>query len=315
MKTEHLIRKVGKYALIGLAVGVVGTGIFTWLNDGQFGEVVMGEAGAAPFTEQRTLPGQNVKNITIKSGSTDIKMKQGTGDDVQVQLRGIGNVENLMQKYQFVVEQQGDTAHIEFIQENESLTRKFFRFQSSSSLTLEIQVPKKLYEELQVDIASGSVSIQDFQGKIVGLEAKSGRLELKNIEASRAELRVASGEVEVSSLKSDELIAEGQSGSFDMENISGALRLNLSSGSADLRFAELTKDVDIDVSSGEVTLYAPKSSSFEFDGRAASGDINVDFPNLNVQTQEDHELRGQVGSGGPTVRMGASSGDIEVKAY
>jgi len=315
MKTEQLLGKIGKYAMIGLAVGILGTGAFTWLNDGQFGEVIMGEKDAVPFEEQRTLPGQNITKFAIKSGNTDVEVKPGTGNDVQVQLRGIGNVDHLLQKNNFIVEQQGDTAHIEFVQTNNSLTRKFFRFQTSTSLTLEVFVPQKMYDELQVEMLAGDISVRDFQAKKLGLESQAGSLELSKVEAGRTELRVGSGNIDASSLKSDELIAEAKTGDIDMENVSGALHLNMSSGNADLKFAELTKNVNVQIGAGKITLDAPKSASFKIDGRTNVGDITVDFPNLKLTTQEEKRIVGEAGTGGVNVILEASKGDIEVNAH
>jgi lia operon protein LiaG len=75
--------------------------------------------------------------------------------------------------------------------------------------------------------------------------------------------------------------------------------------------AELTDDLNLNVSSGDLELDLPDNADFTLNGKTSSGDISCDFE-LKNKEENDDRLSGKHGNGKHEIKADVSSGDIVI---
>ncbi|HLE63384.1 MAG TPA: DUF4097 family beta strand repeat-containing protein [Pyrinomonadaceae bacterium] len=131
---------------------------------------------------------------------------------------------------------------------------------------------------------------------------------LESIELVNGSLEVdgAEGSVKASSIN----------GKVSARNLSGETRLSTVNGNLDATFTLLTETSPISLGSvnGNVTLIIPSDSSATVRAGTVHGDINNDF-GLDVDHGEyvGHGLNGQIGNGGPRIKLSNVNGTISIK--
>jgi lia operon protein LiaG len=76
----------------------------------------------------------------------------------------------------------------------------------------------------------------------------------------------------------------------------------------------LSYPVEIDTDTGDVRISVGKPPaaaivSLESD----TGDVTLNWPALSYEVKEEHRVQGSVGTGGPTLSVRSSTGDIRIQ--
>jgi DUF4097 and DUF4098 domain-containing protein YvlB len=97
--------------------------------------------------------------------------------------------------------------------------------------------------------------------------------------------------------------------------VKGSVNVDNRNGSVDVRFQEPPREnIRVNSRFGDVTLVLPRDSSFNIDARTRFGSVSSDFPEVAERSdRERNSLSGQVGSGGPEIRIDNSNGSIHVQ--
>jgi hypothetical protein len=174
--------------------------------------------------------------------------------------------------------------------------------QSGNQVEIKTEIPtNKTFWDYFDDLSlRRPAMIVDYKVKIprrtnVNVKTVSGKLVIKDLE----------GEVE----------AHVVNGGIEMKEVSGALKAGTVNGSIDidLRQDAGIKDMELTTVNGSISLGLPPSAAAEVDLSTVIGTINLEFP---VTVQEDvsgKNIRGKIGSGGPSIRLNTINGDIKVK--
>jgi len=103
------------------------------------------------------------------------------------------------------------------------------------------------------------------------------------------------------------------------ENVSiddpkGAVKITSRHGDVQISFEKPPqKDIAVTTQYGTVTLDLPSASSFNVDARTELGEIESDFDGLNHDnSRRERVLTGQVGSGGPKIKIDLRNGNIHL---
>lgn len=177
---------------------------------------------------------------------------------------------------------------------------------------------------------SGEIRSSQLEGK-VRISTTSGDISLgkaaggANISTTSGEVRLEScqGDLDVESTSGD-IRVDSQNGLFQMETTSGELsvrdgsgwgRASSVSGDICVFLADLQGDLDISTTSGEVELKLPKEGNFAFHFDSTSGECRTFFDNLLSFNKKGNRADGQYGSGGGTIDISTTSGDLDVRAY
>jgi hypothetical protein len=110
--------------------------------------------------------------------------------------------------------------------------------------------------------------------------------------------------------------AETTNGGVRFYDVAGDIRGRATNGGIDV---ELSGDrwegpgLDVQTTNGGIRLWLPSNFSAELDARATNGGISVDLPvTVKGLVSSRRELRGTIGSGGPTIRARTTNGGVHI---
>jgi Putative adhesin len=101
--------------------------------------------------------------------------------------------------------------------------------------------------------------------------------------------------------------------SVHLEDLSGEIHINNKSASVEVRPKAPLGAMDISNIHGEIDLTLPANAGFQLNAESVGGEVQTDF-NVNVDnSNKTASARGNVGKGGPEVRLRADHGTIQVR--
>ncbi len=156
-------------------------------------------------------------------------------------------------------------------------------------------IGKTLYgEELEISNSSGDIEIEDAAARgTLSVMASSGRIDFGKTEAARIEIVSKSGNTRIGDLK----------GEIDVQSSSGNVTLGLRT---------LTGNVAVTCSSGNIRLTIPAGSRYSVDIEVKSGNVTLDDQVIGVVGQSRGEIRGDANGGGTLIMLRASSGNVSI---
>jgi hypothetical protein len=268
-------------------------------------------AFAADSNFDRTLNVSGSPNVSVATGSGYIRLHPGSGNQVHIVahlrsshgwMSGGSDVDSRIQ--QIVanppIAQNGNDITIGPERHNGDLYQNI-------SIDYEITLPKA--SGINATTGSGDVQIQDV-GATIKAQSGSGSVRAHGIQGP-ATLGTGSGDIELQQTGAGDVKAETGSGSIRLNGLSGSLRA--STGSGDIEAAgQPTADWKLTTGSGSVRLVVG-NAHFNLDADTGSGGINVSQPITMQGSLNRHHVSGVVNGGGPTIRVGTGSGDIQIK--
>jgi hypothetical protein len=165
--------------------------------------------------------------------------------------------------------------------------------------------------DLRLDGSSGAVTTEGTTGSLT-VDVGSGSVRVTR-HAGNGSIDTGSGSVEVTGLRGDELNVDTGSGDVEGSGIqAGTVNVDTGSGSVDMGLVRAPREIVVDTGSGSVTFTIPDGLNADVALETSSGTIAMDFP-LEIRRWERDEVRGVVGSGGGSIRIETSSGDITIR--
>ncbi len=174
-------------------------------------------------------------------------------------------------------------------------------------------------DDTTVSEVSGSVRFSgDFYGSISVNHVGKG----VSFKSSRTDMEFTKLEGDLT-MQRDELHATGVGGPLHvvtrakevhLEDVSGDVRIEDSNADVELHASRAPLgNIQVDNRRGRVIFVVPAQAGFQLDARTVRGEVQSDFDvKIESQDRESH-ASGQVGSGGPTVRLNTDRGDIEIR--
>jgi len=128
------------------------------------------------------------------------------------------------------------------------------------------------------------------------------------------EIKLINGSLDVAGVVG-EVRASCINGRLEAHNLSGRAELSTINGHLDARFDQLSaKSVELNSVNGSVELTIPSDSKAEIEASTVSGGIENDFGlHVNHHRWVGHELRGELGNGGPRIKLANVNGRIEIR--
>lgn len=188
---------------------------------------------------------------------------------------------------------------------------------SYSGVQLSIELPKKLYDLLDIDQGSGSVYVNEFYARTNMIDIGSGYFELtredKDTVSNVFELTLGSGSVSVKGMRTDKYEIEAGSGSYNIEGLTGEGAIDMGSGSGYIAFDKFNGACDLDMGSGYLQVVLPNKAgaNIKCDIGSGSVDINAGGIKKTVRANNDYETI-MLGSCGSVLDIDMGSGYIEI---
>jgi hypothetical protein len=267
-------------------------------------------AFAADGNFDRTLNVNGSPNVSVSTGSGYIHLNPGSGNQVHI-------VAHLRSSHGWMSGGNDVDSRIQQIVNNPPIV------QNGNDITIGERHNNDLYRNISIDYditlpkasainaatGSGDVQIQDV-GATIKAQSGSGSVRARGIQGA-ATLGTGSGDIELEQTGPGDVKAETGSGTIHLNGLSGALKA--STGSGDIEAAgQPTADWKLSTGSGSVRLVVG-NAHFNLDADTGSGSINVSQPITMQGSLNRHHVSGVVNGGGPTIRVGTGSGDIQIK--
>jgi DUF4097 and DUF4098 domain-containing protein YvlB len=127
------------------------------------------------------------------------------------------------------------------------------------------------------------------------------------------EIKLINGTLDITGV-TGEVHASCINGRLEAHNLSGRAELSTINGRLDARFDQLPgSSVELKSVNGSVELTIPSDSKAEIEASTVSGGIENDFGlHVNHHRFVGHDLRGELGSGGPHIRLEDVNGRIQI---
>ena len=187
---------------------------------------------------------------------------------------------------------------------------------------------KKIAGDLTVDGRIDDTTVSDVSGSVRCSGDFFGTMSLARIgkgvafKSSRTDLEFTRLDGDFT-MQGDELHANGAGGPLHV--VTHAKEIHLEDVSGDVRIEDSNADVEIhatrtplgniqvDNRRGRVIFVVPARAGFQLDARTSRGEVQSDFDiKVDNRDRESHGY-GQVGGGGPSVRLNTDRADIEIR--
>jgi len=128
------------------------------------------------------------------------------------------------------------------------------------------------------------------------------------------EIKLINGSLDVTGV-TGEVRASCINGTLEARNLAGRAELSTINGHLDARFDQLSgSSVELSSVNGSLELTIPSDSKAEIEASTVSGGIDNDFGlHVNHHRFVGHDLRGELGNGGPRIKLGNVNGRIEIR--
>lgn len=279
---------IKKLTLLGiglLLIGVIGI-MATGFN---FGDEL-------PYHEKRwDFSGDELKKLFIESRSINLDLKFDPSLDGSGYIEFIGHLEqanyDLLQQATIT----NGTLHLDFQQKR---IDRFFQMQlGSNERQLTVVLPENhLLELLQVNMNSANGSFKHVHADNVDIKTSSGKITITELLANELNVETGSGNIKANNIHAI-THAISSSGNITITNISGQGKINSGSGNIEI-IQQGTESLDVESSSGNVSITASSQFNGFFDLQSRSG--NIKSPESKRQSQD-------------LIKVRSSSGNIRIK--
>lgn len=296
---------------------------------------------------ERTLSVTGAADLSVQSGSGEIRVQPGAAGGVRVMARlkadaswsAGSDIEQRIRKIEQdpPIEQQGNTIRIgrfadDSLPRNISISydvtvpadTKLAASTGSGGITIgEIKGP------IEVKSGSGSIEVGRVGGIVVvsagsgsikvdgasGLDAHTGSGSIRaGAIAGAAKASSGSGSIAITQAGAGGVEASTGSGGITLAGVNGAARVNSGSGSVTIE-GRPTGPWSLHASSGGITITVPPDAAFDLDARTSSGSIDSVHPvTMTVTGKIDkRRIQGKVRGGGQLIEASSASGSIRIR--
>jgi lia operon protein LiaG len=246
----------------------------------------------------------NIQLVEIDVSGVNTTIIPEKRNNVRAEYKGKGKV---------TVQENGDSIKVEFESKNPF---NFLSLFNKKNLT--IYIPENYGRDMVIDSGSGKLS---FSGKSnnkpmhlnnLTLNMSSGHVQLSNIISDYFEQDGSSGYVGIDSFTTKKGSLNMSSGKLDVNDYSGQVEAQITSGQLTLKMNKLSDSVNVKVNSGFARLDLPANADFTLNGKIGSGAISTNFKLIDSK-DDKHRIEGKHGSGQYDIDLDVNSGKIEVK--
>lgn len=177
------------------------------------------------------------------------------------------------------------------------------------NLRFDVQVPTRTRLELRT--GGGDIRASQLEGD-AEVHTSGGDVEISDLKGNLI-AKTSGGDIRLRQLRGD--VDVGTSGGdVRIEDATGRVDAHTSGGDIDVSFARGdARGGQVETSGGTIRVELDPSVNLNLDASASGGDLTTDLP-MKVSGNIGHSsLHGTLGSGGETLRLHTSGGDIHIR--
>lgn len=223
--------------------------------------------------------------LRIHAGDAAVVIQVGENGGIEARLttRGWSIGRNGVQ---IVEHQTGDTVDIDVRVPPSHFTM------GDRSIRLELRVPREMTGD--VHTGDGSIKLLGLHGTL-RVNTGDGSIRGEELDGT-LEARSGDGSVHVA----------GRFDNLQLHTQDGSVELDAKAGS------KLQSSWHLETGDGSVRLNVPRDLRADLELRTGDGHIQVDLPGLSAENKTEHETRGRLNGGGPTLLVKTGDGSITV---
>lgn len=165
---------------------------------------------------------------------------------------------------------------------------------------------------VKIQNQNGSVRVDDISDSVT-IANSFGPITIANV---RGELKVSgrNNEIDIDHVEKD-VDVESAYQNVDIRDPMGAVSVRSRNGEVSIRLLKPpTRNVSVSSAYGSVNIDIPAGSAFMADVSNRYGDVESDFAELHATSRNaDRSLSGQVGTGGPNIKVDSRNGQIRFR--
>ncbi|MGG4497902.1 DUF4097 family beta strand repeat-containing protein [Brevibacillus reuszeri] len=245
----------------------------------------------AQVNEERTIQ-EAFTSVDVATGTVDVVITPSSLPTASVRLVGEAS-DQQMERMQFASKVLPDgTLKVDV---NEKLHVNLF-FPVSGRLQLELYLPEKDYEKLALNTATGDI--------------KASKLSVK-----KTNIVSSTGDVELDGLSGESLDIQTDTGDMKLSGIRSAVQIQTTTGEIDsLLLPELVHNVSIESETGDIRIKVDQEpAAANLDLSTETGSIKTSWKLLSYELKSEKKVTGSIGTGGPTVNVRTTTGDIRIQ--
>jgi len=297
-------------------------------------------AGSRIEREYELAPGGSF-TLDTDVGSVVVRGTSGSGARLLITSRS----EDLLSRFELEADESDGNLEISFEKQG-SRMKSWMSWGRGESVKFEIELPSRT--RVEIDTSGGSIIAENFDDE-VGLDTSGGSISVKNI-AADLNADTSGGSITVENVDGD-VNADTSGGSIVIQQVTGSVRADTSGGSIVVEDAD--GDIDADTSGGSIAIenaggYVKADTSggsiavsfrsgndsggdlstsgggvgvsldpsvnLTIDAEASGGRVVTDIPLTVKGTISKSRVRGNLGSGGNTLKLRASGGKVRIEA-
>lgn len=274
-----------------------------------------GGNGDLKLLVDKTLPAQTGQKLTVDTYAGNVKITNGTVNEVTVKIYGSSNAE---EKLDFDVSSESNGIKVK-------VTKKS-GLNNLHDLDLKFEITVPLDYNVKVTTGGGNVSLTSLNGD-VNVNTMGGNVSLGNIKGD-IDISTAGGNISVEqntgklklSTAGGNIKAEKFDGTVDASTAGGNINLTGSNGKVEgstaggnihLDYTGKNNGIDLSTMAGQISLSLPADFDADADLSTMTGRIRCDFYNAEG-TKKFSTLQTKFNNGGEPLKCSTMAGDIKV---
>jgi DUF4097 and DUF4098 domain-containing protein YvlB len=258
--------------------------------------------------EHKTFAVTGKADVELKTFDGSIEVTSWDKPEVAVTIERRADTQAEAEALKVTAEQSGNRVVIHAVKPERSESQVQVGFHHGRSVRFVVSVPRTT--DLNATSGDGSISVSGITGRV---DARSG-----------------DGSIATSDISGDVGLDTGD-GSISADNVTGDLKINTGDGSVSVKgqprgLIAHTGDgsVSVDVTSattaagdwelttgdGGIHVTLPANFNAQLDAHTGDGGIDANDFGLRATGEDRNDLRGAIGSGGPTLRLRTGDGGI-----
>jgi hypothetical protein len=254
-------------------------------------------------------------HLTTFDGAIEIQATDG--QDVSIDVEKRGATKEVVDGLEIVTAQDGNKISLE-VKRPRAESFSSIGFHQSSSARLIVSVPRDI--NIVARSGDGSITVERVNGRLE-LRTGDGSIRAANV-GGELVLETGDGAVTVDGARG-RLDVDTGDGGVDVSGRLTTVKLHTGDGSIIYRAepgSEMADNWEVTTGDGSVTLYLPNGFNADIDAHTGDGSIRNDL-DISGQPRDDHDnkdenkrtLRGQLGTGGKTIRVRTGDGAIRFR--
>jgi len=274
---------------------------------------VQGSSTVVREEKRFTISEKEPLNLKLSTFDGAIQLRSWDRNEVLVEIERRGPDKATAEALPVDVTQDGNVVSVDARSSGGGHRISVFGGWSSPAVSLRVTAPRRL--TLEARTGDGSIDASDLQGS---LELRSGDGAIR-ISHAEGQIRAHTGD---GTIRADEV-----TGDVDVDSGDGSVSITGRLSGVTVRTGDGRVDIDasdgsatktdwrITTGDGSITLRVPENFAAAVEASTGDGRIHIEGISGRSQDRDDsdrREVRGQLGSGGQTLRLRTSDGSITV---